>query len=132
FDRNVVDAAGVVTSLAVRFADARKLGQLEGDVLDDVSEVSSFFESRHKAAGSSETAMMIVNSGKQREESVVEAVKTTTLAFEKLAKVQAHQEHWTVTIDIRTVECANAFHFHDGLAFQLHARMQCQFACRED
>ena len=76
--------------------------------------------------------MMIVNSGKQREEFVVEAVELTTFAFDQLGKIQAHQEHRTVTIDIRTIECANAFHFHDRLAFQIHARMQCQFACRTE
>lgn len=54
------------------------------------------------------------------------------LAFDKLAKVQAHQEYWTVTIDIRTVERANAFDFHDPLAFQLHTRMHCQFSCRTE
>jgi len=90
-------------------------------VLDDVSEVSSFFEARHKAARPAEAAMVIVYSGKEREESVVEAVKLTALAFNKLVKIQAHQEHWTITIDIRTVECANAFDLHDGLAFQLHS-----------
>jgi hypothetical protein len=64
FDRDVVDAAGVVTCLAVRAADACKLGQLERDMLDDVSEVSSFFEPSHKAAWSSKTTMMIFDSGK--------------------------------------------------------------------
>ena len=101
-------------------------------MFDDVAEVSSFFKPRDKAAWSSETAMMIVYSGKKREESVVETVELTALAFDKLAEVQAHQEHWTVAIDIRTVERANAFDFHDLLAFQPLARMRFQFSCRRE
>ena len=100
-------------------------------MFDDVSEVSSFFKASDKAALSSEAAMMIVYSGKKREESVVKAVKLAAFAFDKFAKVQAHQEHWTVTIDIRTVERANAFDFHDLLASQPLARMR-QFSCGSD
>jgi hypothetical protein len=72
-------------------------------MFDDVSEVSSFFEPRHEAARSPETAMMIVYSGKEFEESIVEALEITAFAFDKLAQVQPHEEHWTITIDIRTV-----------------------------
>jgi hypothetical protein len=54
-----------VACLAVCLADAGEFGQLERDVFDDVSEVSSFVESGYKATGSSETTMMSFDSGEQ-------------------------------------------------------------------
>ena len=52
-------------------------------------------------------------------------------AFGKLAKIQPHEQHWTIAIDIRTGQRANALDFHDGLASQLHVRQRCQFSCQQ-
>src|ERR1043165_1510545 len=129
-DCNVVEAAVVVARLAVRSADPGEFGQLECDVFDDVTEVSTFFESRHEAARLSQTAMVIFYSWKNCEESFIEAFELTTLAFGKLTEIQTHEQHWMVAIDIRTVECANAFDLHTVLAFQLHLPRHCQFSCQ--
>jgi hypothetical protein len=100
-------------------------------VFDDVAEVSSFLEPGHKAARTSQAAMMVLDSRKGFEESFVEAVELTALAFDKLAKVQPHEQHRTIAINIRTMQRANALDFHGLLAFQLHARQPCQFSCQQ-
>src|SRR5918996_1491899 len=86
-DRNVVQTATVVTRFAMRSADTGEFGQLERNVFDDVTKVSTLFESGYKAARSSKTAMMIVYSRKNCEESLVKGFELTTLAFSKLAKI---------------------------------------------
>ena len=51
--------------------------------------------------------------GKQSEEPLVETFKLTTLSLEQLAKIEAHNEHRTVTENIRTGEWANAIYVHE-------------------
>ena len=75
--------------------------------------------------------MMIFYSREQREELFIEALELTTLAFEKVTEIEPHEEHWTVAINIRTIQCANAIDFHSLLAFQLHRRESFQFSCQQ-
>src|ERR1041384_8076925 len=96
-----------------------------------MAEVRSFLEPDYKAAWMSQTTMMVLDSRKDCEESFVEAVELTTLAFDKLAKVQSHEQYWTIAINIRTGQRANALDFHDVLASQFHVRQRCQFSCHQ-
>src|SRR6185369_6905189 len=68
FDHHVVDArlAGV-TRLAVISADVCKRCEFDRNMLDNVTEVSSFFESLHEAATPSNTAMVIIQTGQTTE-----------------------------------------------------------------
>src|SRR5215216_4268747 len=97
-----------------------------------MTEVSSFIQSRDKTTGPAEAAMMILYSGKKCEEPLIEPLELTTLAFHKLAKIQPHQQHWTIAINIRTGQWANAFDLHGGFAFQLHmCKRHCQMSCQQ-
>ena len=100
-------------------------------MFDDVAEVSSFLESGHKAARMSEATMMVLDSRKGFKESFVESVELTAFAFYKLAKIQPHEQHWMIAINIRTGQRANALDFHGLLASQLHVRQSFQFACQQ-
>jgi hypothetical protein len=91
FDRDVVDARFTgVSSLAVIRAGVGECGELDRDVLDNVTEVSSFFESLDEAAGTSETTLMLVQAGQTGEQAIVEASELTSLLAIQLAEIEAH------------------------------------------
>src|SRR5215203_2435696 len=90
-DGHIVETAALVTRLAVRSANTRKLRQFKRDVFYNVAKVSSFFESSDETARSSQAAVMMIQSRKSLKESFVEALKLTALAFCKHAQVQMHE-----------------------------------------
>ena len=64
FDRDVINARlARVSSFTVIRADVRQRRELDRYVFDDVTEVSSFREPLHEAAGPAETTLMFIQSG---------------------------------------------------------------------